>query len=264
VYATFNQCLNQIRLEQLPDDPPIPIDETIQGFRNFPDYIEVIPWMAKRNKNASDLIGYGLAQFSREDNLHMLQFVINILPEFRKQGLCKKFLSRIVNIAQQENRSLLITSTMVRIPAGEAFMQRIGAERGLETHTNQLTLADFDPNLVHQWQKRASERGADFEIGLWEGSYPEEDIEAIVELYDLNNQQPFGDLDIEDCTMTADHIRQDEKKCSHVAMSAGPSTQEKNRPVSLPDTRKCSGIRIDQTSLVKELRGFFLNTGTRG
>ena len=64
---------------------------------------------------------------------------------------------------------------------------------------------------MHQWQKRASERGADFEIGLWEGSYPEEDIEAIVELYDLNNQQPFGDLDIEDFTMTADHIRQDEK-----------------------------------------------------
>jgi len=136
VCAAFNQCLNQIRLEQLPDDPPIPIDETIQGFRNFPDYIEVIPWMAKRNKNASDLLGYGFAQFSREDNLHMLQFVINILPEFRKQGLGKKFLSRIVNIAQQENRSLLITSTMARIPAGEAFMQRIGAERGLETHTN--------------------------------------------------------------------------------------------------------------------------------
>ena len=47
-------------------------------------------------------------------------------------------------------------------------------------------------------------------------------------------------------------------------MSDGPSMQEKNRPVSLPDTRKWSGIRIDQTSLVKELRGYFLNTGTRG
>ena len=143
--------------------------------------------------------------------MHMLQFVINILPEFRKQGLGKAFLSRIVNIAEKENRSLLITSTMARIPAGEACMQRIGAERGLEGHTNQLTIANLDPNLVHQWQKRASERGADFEIGLWEGSYPEEDIETIVELYDLINQQPFGDLDIENFTMTADHIRQDEK-----------------------------------------------------
>ena len=211
VYAAFNQCRNKIRLEQLPDDPPIPLDETIRGFQNFPDYIEVIPWMAKRDKDENDLLGYGLAQFSREDNLHMLQFVINVLPEFRKQGLGKEFLSRIVDIAQQENRSLLITSTMARIPAGEAFMNRIGAERGLETHTNQLTIADLDPNLVHQWQERASERGADFEIGLWEGIYPEEDIESIVELYDLINQQPFGDLDIEDFTMTADHIRQDEK-----------------------------------------------------
>jgi GNAT superfamily N-acetyltransferase len=90
-------------------------------------------------------------------------------------------------------------------------LTRIGAERGLEGHTNQLKLSDLDPKLIREWQHRASERGTDFEIGLWEGAYPEEYIDAIVELYDLLNQQPFGDLDIEDFTFTADHIRQNEK-----------------------------------------------------
>lgn len=210
-YAAFNNCRNKIRLEQLPDDPPIPLAETIQGFQNFPDYIEVVPWIAKCNNDENDIVGYGMTQFSREDNLHMAQFSINVLPEFRKQGLGKEFLSKIVDVAQKENRNLLITSTMARIPAGEAFMNRIGADRGLEAHTNQLVIADLDPDLLHQWQERASERGVGFEIGLWEGRYPEEYIDPIVELYDLVNQQPFGDLDIEDFTFSADHIRQNEK-----------------------------------------------------
>lgn len=209
-YTAFNKCRNQIRLEQLPDDPPIPLEESIQGLKNLPDYIETIPWVASGTNN-TEMVAYGLTQYSLEDNLHMAQFVINVLPEFRRQGLGKQFLSKIIEVAKKENRRLLITSTMARIPAGETFMNQIGAERGLETHTNQLAITDLDSNLVHEWQDRASERGGDFEIGIWEGRYPEEYLDAIVELYDLLNQQPFGDLDIEDFTFSADHIRQSEK-----------------------------------------------------
>ena len=90
-------------------------------------------------------------------------------------------------------------------------MSHIGAERGLESHTNQLAIADLDQELLHHWQERALQRGAGFKIGIWEGKYPEKYIGAIVELHDLLNQQPFGDLEIEDFTFSADHIRQSEK-----------------------------------------------------
>jgi GNAT superfamily N-acetyltransferase len=207
-YEAFTNCRNLIRAERLPDDPPIPLEESIQGLKNIPDFVKVKPWVAQAE--AGEIAGYGLIQYSMDDNLHMAQFVISILPAYRRRGLGKAFLSRIVNVAQQESRRLLLADTIDRVPAGEAFMKRIGASKGIEGHTNQLKIAELDHDLIKRWIERAQDRAEDFEIGFWEGKYPEKDIEAIVELHDLLNQQPFGDLDIEDFTFTPDHLRQSE------------------------------------------------------
>lgn len=209
-YKAYNDCRNQIRAERLPDDPPIPLEEAIQGFKNFPDYIDLSLWVAWDERETS-IMAYAMARLPQEDNLQLAQFVINVLPEFRRQGLGREFLSRIADVAAREKRKILIAGTIARIPAGEAFMERIGAERGLETHTNQLMMADLDGKSLDQWINKASERAAGFEIGFWEGEYPEGDIDAIVDLYDLLNQQPFGDLAIEDFTFTAEQLRQDEQ-----------------------------------------------------
>ena len=208
--AAFNRCSNQMRAERWPDDPPIPVEQTAQGLKHFPDHLEMTLWTGWV-EGASRIGAYGLIQYSLQDNLHMAQFGINVLPEFRRQSLGSELLSRIVQVAREQNRRLLITDTMDRIPAGEAFMLAIGAEKGLETHTNQLVVAALDPDLLREWQERAEERGAGFEVGQWEGRYPEEDTEAIVDLHTLLNQQPFGDLDVEDFTHSAENIRQSEE-----------------------------------------------------
>jgi len=207
--AAFNRCSNQMRAERLPDDPPVPVEETIQGLKSFPDFIQMAIWTAW-SAEGSGIVAYGTAQYSLEDNLHMAQFAINVLPEFRRRGLGREFLSRVVRVAGEQNRRLLITSTTDRIAAGEAFLQRIGAEKGLEAHTNQLVIADLDQNQLARWQERARERGAGFEIGQWAGRYPDEDIDAIVVLHSLLNQQPTGDLEVEDFSYSADHLRQTE------------------------------------------------------
>ena len=105
-YAALVKCRNQIRLEQLPDDPPIPLDEAIQGYKNIPDFIELVPWVAQ-DSNKNEILAYGLINFSREDNLHMAQFAINVLPEFRRQGLGKQFLARIIEVAQKEIKFII-------------------------------------------------------------------------------------------------------------------------------------------------------------
>jgi GNAT superfamily N-acetyltransferase len=209
-YEAFNKCRNLIRAEQLPDDPPIPLKETIQGYQNFPDYVGMSYWVASEEPS-EDILAYGMLQWTMEDNLHMANFMICVLPEFRRRGIGRDFLSRIVEVAMREKRTLLITNTMDRIPAGEAFLERIGARKGLESHTSQLTIADLDRDLLQHWIERAQERGLGFEIGIWEGEYPEEDVDAIVELFTLFNQQPFGDLELEDFVFTAEQLRQDEQ-----------------------------------------------------
>lgn len=208
-FQAFNDCRNQLRAERLPDDPPQPLEEMTQALNNLPDYVELHIWTAEREPEGT-VAAYGLVQMSNADNLHAANFNIAVLPGFRRQGLGRQLLANIVRAAKTSDRRLLITDTYARIPAGEAFMDQIGGSRGIEGHTNQLTINDLAPQLLENWVKKAHERAADFETGLWEGPYPQADMEAIVALHDLLNQQPFGDLDIEDFNFNEDHIRQNE------------------------------------------------------
>ncbi len=106
---------------------------------------------------------------------------------------------------------MLMTETVDRVPGGEAFMKRLGAKKGLESHVNQLRMADLDHNRLQDWLSRGQRNIAEFELGLWDGAYPDDKIQAVSELYELTNQQPLGDLEIEDMHMTPERIREMEK-----------------------------------------------------
>jgi RimJ/RimL family protein N-acetyltransferase len=81
----------------------------------------------------------------------------------------------------------------------------------LEAHTNQLRLSELDRGLLDGWLAHGQENLAGFELGFWDGAYPEEQLQAIAELNDLTNQQPLGDLEIEDMHMSPEQLRQIEK-----------------------------------------------------
>ena len=49
-----------------------------------------------------------------------------------------------------------------------------------------------------RWLGRDSRTSPISSSGLWDGAYPEGNIQDVSELYDLVNQQPFGELEIED------------------------------------------------------------------
>lgn len=87
-------------------------------------------------------------------------------------------------------------------------MTRLGAKKGLETHTNQLRIADLDRHLINRWLARGQENQAEFELGLWDGAYPQAQLQAIADLSTLTNQQPFGELEIEDMHTTPEQLRQ--------------------------------------------------------
>jgi mycothiol synthase len=128
------------------------------------------------------------------------------LPEWRRQGWAKRLLKLIAEVAQREKRRLLIANTDSAIPAGEAFMKRLGARVGQVSRTNQLDLALLDRELLRRWQERAPK--TEFEIGLWEGPYPEEELDAIVKLREVMNTEPRDNLEIEDVKWTKEQLRQ--------------------------------------------------------
>jgi GNAT superfamily N-acetyltransferase len=210
-FAALNQHNNRIRLERLPDDPPIPLDESIQNLKNTPPFVDLHAWTAW-DLEKSEITGYAFVAFLKmEENKHLAQFEITVLPGSRRQGLGRHLLSLIAEATQKENRRLLLTNSNDRIPAGEAFLLRIGAKKGLVGHTNQLRIVDLDRGLISRWLERGQGNRADFELGFWDGPYPEDQIQQVADLYEVTNQQPFGDLEIEDMHMTPEQLRQTEK-----------------------------------------------------
>jgi GNAT superfamily N-acetyltransferase len=200
-----------MRAEQLPNDPPIPLDEQTQSFKNIPDFVDVHAW-GLWNTDTSVLVATSSVAFLRmEENKHVGELKIEVLPAYRRMGIARQLLALAAEAAQRENRTLFISDTNERIPAGEAFMNRLGGQRGLENHTNQLDLADLPQGLAEKWLAHAHDHAFDFEMGLWDRAYPQEYIDDIVELFNVMNSAPRGSLQIHDIHFTAEHLRQEER-----------------------------------------------------
>jgi GNAT superfamily N-acetyltransferase len=207
-YLALNQFGNQMRKERLPDDPPHSLEETIQEAQNIPPIVDLWLWVVD-HPDGKGIIASGNAQIIRlEQNQHMAHFNISVLPDFRDQGIETELLRKITEVAEQEGRSLLISGTNNRVPSGEALMRKLGAEKALEGHTNQLDLLKLDRGLLAAWIEQATEKAGGFELLFWEGPFPEEHLAAMAELMEVMNTAPRGSLQMEDSKLTPDLLRQ--------------------------------------------------------
>lgn len=222
-YAALNTFNNRIRAEQWPEDAPIALEHAIRELRSIPPVMDVQIWVAWR-ADGREIVGRANATiFRTNENKHLLEFHIAVLPERRRRGIAKSLLQLVVERARGEERRLLQAHTDEAVPAGEAFMKRLGARMGLASHTNQWDLADLDQGLIRDWQRRAPEE--DFELGLWESPYGEEEIESLAELHEVMNTEPRDDLEIEDWHWTTEQLSQwessmEERKTDHWTLYA--------------------------------------------
>jgi mycothiol synthase len=100
------------------------------------------------------------------------------------------------------------------VPAGDAFMKRIGGRVGMSENVSRLDLSDLDHDLMKNWQRRAAERASGFELGTWDGPYPDDEREAALEMWLVMNTMPIEDLDWEDRQPTMEHLVESEEKLS--------------------------------------------------
>ena len=72
----------------------------------------------------------------------------------------------------------------------------------------QLDLQDVDRSLLCGWIERAAERASGFEVGFWDGPYPEEALEQVGKVKAAMDEAPHQDLDVEDFKWTPEVLRQ--------------------------------------------------------
>ena len=201
-----------LRKESLPDDLPPTLEEVIQSWSLNPPVAEErawVAWDAHAPQESPRAIGYNRSTIIHmEENAHLAQVFIGVHPAARRQGLGRQLFAFSVAFAQETGRRLIIAESNSNCPAGGAFLQAAGAEKGLSMDVVQLDLQQIDRTLLRSWIERASERAAGFEIGCWDGPYPEEVLPQIGLVKAAMDEAPMQDLDVEDFKWTPEVLRQ--------------------------------------------------------
>lgn len=205
-----NDLDNVLQAESEPDDPPTPLEAAIAETRNLPSFVSTrVFWGLDAD---GTLAAQGHVYWHEvAENRHVANAGIGVRPDYRRRGIGRSLLSLLTDAADSVKRPLIMFSTSDRIPAGEIFARHIGAELGLATHTNRLVLSGVDRELVHRWVSEGPARAPEYSVFALDGPYADDRLEAIVDLMNVMNTAPRGDLDLEDRNFTTDQYREWER-----------------------------------------------------
>ncbi len=207
-YAAINAFHNSLQAESWPEDAPHDVAYTIKRYKNLgliSDRKIVTFFIWDGDKVCANAGVYAPLR----DNVHVAFTGIHVAAPYRRQGLGTRLLRPLLGTARAENRRLLSFGTGEAVPAGSLFAERLGAKRGMSVHTNQLALTDLEPTLLERWQDAAPRDT--FELGFWEGPFPENELAAIAELIGVMNSAPRDDLEMEDFTLSPEQLREYER-----------------------------------------------------
>ncbi len=206
-FKARHHYLNLRRQEAMPEDPPRSLEFSITNAKSW-KLMEKEKWevwhLWEEDAIIAELFA-GVAFY--EDNRHLLGFELEVLAPYRRKGYAKMLLQKVIEMADKYQRTLVMSSTSSRIPAGAAFAEHLGANKGIETHTNQLVLTELDKSLVEGWVKHAATTAKEFKLGFWGDAYPEEEIHAIANLISVMNTAPKDDLQVEDWKAEPEDLR---------------------------------------------------------
>jgi mycothiol synthase len=193
--------------EEMPEDPPRSLEFSIINAKNW-KLLEKEKWEVWHLWENDEIVAELFVSVGLHDhNKHLVHGEMIVLYPYRRKGYSKLLLPKLVQMAETYERTLLTCSTSSRIPAGALFAEHLGAKKGLETHTNQLALAEVDKSLLESWIENTKVTAKDFELGLWT-LYPEEEIVAVAKMIEVMNTAPKDDLDVEDFKVEPEVLRQ--------------------------------------------------------
>lgn len=207
---------NAVAFEAVPEDPPTPREVALEAHRNQPKRIRRLGVRARTRDG--ELIGStGIAiDPDHDDNPDMLGSSVTVLAEHRRNGVGTQLFAYLVALARKENRSRLVGSTNGRLPSGEQFALAIGAEKKQAMHMNHLVMAEVDRALMEKWVAEGPGRAEGYEIFGWDGDVPEEHMDNFLDAVLVMNTAPRDELKMNDFTITAEEIREQEKVANAV------------------------------------------------
>lgn len=182
---------NDIILEVLPDEPLMPYENWVVSTRATSSLSETLGWVVW-DACGSRILGSTSLSVSGSDAVRASMHV-SVDPSIRRMGFGRRMLGLAAEAAESKGRTVLMCQSNGRCPAGAAFLEKAGARRMSESHTNRLLLDELDKDLVKRWLDLPRNLPVEFEIRVWREGIPEalfeEARDFFQEIYDTTPRQ---------------------------------------------------------------------------
>lgn len=186
--------------------PPLPFELSRARVKSIPDHVTLRLFVARDPDGA--VAGDGRALIARTaNNQHICEAHVSVRRDRRGRGVGKALLGLVVAAAEAEGRTLLVGWTSARVPAGDSFARRAGAEDAQHSHVNRLLLSELDRGLVRQWLADGPRRAPGYDLVTVDGPYPDDMLEAIADLRGVMSTAPRDALQLEAPMTTVEQLR---------------------------------------------------------
>jgi GNAT superfamily N-acetyltransferase len=161
-------------------------------------------WVARM---AGEIIGGYALHYPQSDNTHLaLIRMLAVHPDHRRNGVGRSLLTHAIDRARAERRRVIVAEAAVDQP-GAAFAKAHGFSPAATEARRVLDLRTADWSGFELMRGDAVRHARDYALERWAGPVGEEQLGDMAALMIGMNDEPLGDLDIEDQRWDPDRVR---------------------------------------------------------
>ena len=195
-----------IEAEDMPGDPPVPLEKRIAGWRHISTHYPEVRWILR---DQDGIAAAAVAAYDVHQNLENGFGRIHVHPAKRRRGYGRALASPMFDLLEDNGRTRLETWVKKDDPA-EALASGLGLQKVYEDKRSRLSIADLDGDLMGEWMARAAERASEYELVYYQSPLPEEIVPKFCDLTHVMNTAPREEFEEEDEVMTPKKWRETE------------------------------------------------------
>lgn len=165
-----------------------------------------------------EVVGAATAIWHLQDNSHLGEFELAVVPHARGAGVGSALLDEVVAEARRRGRRTLTTEAVAPLEgaltegAGGAFLDRHGLTVAM-TEVHYVLRLPVGRDLLDRLEADVADASEAYRLVSWTDRCPDEWVEQVCRLYEtFMDEAPTGDLDVEAERWSSQRLRESEQR----------------------------------------------------